>query len=272
MSSREETMEDAELEKYFKRPQIIKYVQILKEQLFNREKLEESEDRFVHFILNPSRTREIKGIAYSGQDKQGKLILDEPPVSVIIKRLDMDNMFYSLAEYFANHSTTPSTTEELLMNLKRLKTKAIESDELFLHVKKVIMGNYINSETLLATIDRICNNIKRAHDEQCIFDIYFEVLFHCYETILIHLKREAELGEMRIARKSGSLYKINIDFKLEDAVKTHIRTIIKDAIQDRERQLETSSRMLFGGKRKRRKTKKFRQSKRRKTKRRKTKL
>jgi hypothetical protein len=269
MSSREETTEDAELEKYFKQPQIIKYVQVLNEQLFGKQKLDDSEDGFIRFVLNPTRTREIRGIAYSERDKQGKLILDEPPVNAIIKRLDMDNTFYSLAEYFANHSNTPSTTEDLLMNLKRVKTKAIESLE-FTHMKKIIMGNYINSEALLATIKRMCDDIKRAQDDQCIFDIYFEVLFYCYETILIHLKRETELEEMRIAIKVGSMYKINVDYKLDNAVKTRIRTIIGDAIKDRDRQLETSSRMLFGGKRKRRKTKKFRQSKRRKTKRRKT--
>jgi hypothetical protein len=257
MSSREETEIEDEVGKYFKRPHTIKYIQLLKEQLFNRDELSESENDFVHYIISPGRARETKGVSYVGYGSSDELILDEPTVDKVIKRLDLDNPFYSLSD-----SPKPANTEDLLTNLKDIKMKLIdslnESPPFFINVKKAIMGNYIYSKSLLDKLKRVCENIKGSNDELCIFDIYFEVLYHCYGIILTSLERKSEIRELEDMRNSSRLYKINIDYTLEPAIKTHISQIITDAIYARERQLETSSRTLFGGKRK--KTKKPRKT------------
>ena len=80
MSSLEEAGLEDEIEKYFKRPQIIKYIQLLKEQLFNKDELSESEKAFMYYIISPVRSRETKDVSYVGYGSDDELILDEPSV------------------------------------------------------------------------------------------------------------------------------------------------------------------------------------------------
>ena len=285
MSSREEAGLEDDTDAYYKRPQVVRYIQLLKEYLFGKDELNDIENGFMYYILRPVRAREIDGVSYAERDTGNRPILDEPTIDAVIKRLDSDNVFYSLSDYFSGHSgSMPSTVEDLLTNLKVLKIEIVESlnadpslkPSFFIQVKTTIMGKYIYSEPLLKTIKKICEALKLANDELCIFDIYFEVLLHCYEVILKSLDIEYALQELDSMRNSGRLYKINIDYELNQATKTHLEQIIKDKIKDRDRQLENASRMLFGGKRmvtrrKKTKTRKTRITKRRVMKRRVTK-